>query len=62
MRYLSVFLMWISVIGWTTTGLAQPKEFYIATVHLDGKTSTKGDVSHSPEAFPPSPCHREVGS
>ena len=42
MRYLSVLLVWISVMGWTTTVMAQQKEFYIATVHLDGKTSPKG--------------------
>ena len=52
MCYLSVLLVWISVMGWTTSVLAQQKEFYIATVHLDGKTSTKGDASHPPEAFP----------
>jgi plastocyanin len=50
--YLSVLLVWISVMGWTTGVLAQQKEFYIATVHLDGKTSTKGDAAHPPEAFP----------
>ena len=52
MRYLSVLLVWISVMGWTTTVMAQQKEFYIATVHPDGKTSTKGDAAHPPEAFP----------
>ena len=31
------------------------KEFYIVTVHLDGKTSTKGDATHPPEAFPTQP-------
>lgn len=39
-------------------GTAQParsdevQDFYIKTVHLDGSTSTKGDASHAPEAFP----------
>jgi plastocyanin len=28
------------------------REFYITTVHIDGKTSTKGDATHKPEAFP----------
>lgn len=27
-------------------------EFYIATVHIDGKTNIKGDAGHPPEAFP----------
>ena len=52
MCYLSVLLVWISVMGWTTSVMAQQKEFYIATVHHDGKTSTTGDASHPPEAFP----------
>ena len=61
MRYLSVLLVWISVMGWATTVMAQQKEFYIVTEHLDGKTSTKGDASHPPEAFPTKPCRRAVG-
>ena len=28
------------------------KEFYITTVHIDGKTSIKGDRNHPPEPFP----------
>jgi hypothetical protein len=28
------------------------KEFYITTVHIDGKTSIKGEENHPPEAFP----------
>ena len=28
------------------------KEFYIKTVHVDGKTTIHGDASHPPEAFP----------
>ena len=27
-------------------------EFYITTVHVDGKTNVHGDETHSPEAFP----------
>jgi plastocyanin len=37
-----------------TLPAAEPgvREFYIATVHLDGKTSEKGDGVHPPEAYP----------
>lgn len=31
---------------------ADVQEFFIATVHLDGKTSTKGDEGHPPEPIP----------
>jgi len=31
---------------------ADVQEFYVATVHLDGSTSTKGDGSHPAEPFP----------
>ncbi|MET0498573.1 MAG: hypothetical protein ABW106_09945 [Steroidobacteraceae bacterium] len=37
-----------------TLPAAEPgvREFYIATVHLDGKTSEQGDGVHPPEAYP----------
>jgi plastocyanin len=28
------------------------KEFYVLTVHIDGKTNISGDATHPPEAFP----------
>jgi hypothetical protein len=31
------------------------REFYIVTVHIDGKTNVKGDSTHKPEAFPEAP-------
>ncbi|MGE3538566.1 MAG: cupredoxin domain-containing protein [Candidatus Tectimicrobiota bacterium] len=39
-------------MAWATSVMAQQKEFYIVTVHLDGKTSTRGDATHPPETFP----------
>lgn len=41
-------------VGTATMPPATPgvREFYVATVHLDGTTSTKGDAQHPPEAFP----------
>ncbi len=35
--------------------LAEKREFYIVTVHHDGKTNVQGDATHSPEAFPDKP-------
>jgi plastocyanin len=35
-----------------TKDAGRSREFYITTVHIDGKTSTRGDDSHKPEAFP----------
>lgn len=34
---------------------AETREFYIVTVHHDGKTNVKGDASHPPEPFPANP-------
>ena len=34
---------------------AEKREFYIVTVHHDGRTNVKGDASHGPEAFPDRP-------
>jgi len=34
---------------------AEKREFYIVTVHHDGKTNLKGDATHRPEAFPDKP-------
>jgi plastocyanin len=34
---------------------AEKREFYIVTVHHDGKTNTQGDANHRPEAFPAYP-------
>jgi plastocyanin len=34
---------------------AEKREFYIVTVHHDGKTNVKGDATHPPEAFPDKP-------
>jgi plastocyanin len=31
------------------------REFYIVTVHHDGKTNLKGDATHRPEVFPQKP-------
>jgi plastocyanin len=31
---------------------AEPREFYIKTVHIDGQTSTKGTMDHKAELFP----------
>ena len=31
---------------------AETRDFYIVTVHYDGKTNVNGDATHKPEAFP----------
>ncbi|PCJ71844.1 MAG: hypothetical protein COA62_04590 [Rhodobiaceae bacterium] len=33
-------------------GAAETLDFYITTVHVDGKTNIHGDANHPPEAFP----------
>lgn len=40
---------------------AEVREFYIVTVHHDGKTNLKGDATHKPEAFPQSPLASTKG-
>lgn len=48
-------LLAAGLVGWPLIAPAQAgemREFYIKTVHVDGKTSTHGDADHKPEAFP----------
>ena len=52
MCYLSVLLVWISVMGWTTSVLAQQKEFYIANGAPRRQNQHQGGCVPSPEAFP----------
>lgn len=37
------------------------REFYIVTVHYDGKTNLQGDATHKPEAFPEAPLTSSNG-
>jgi plastocyanin len=40
---------------------AEVRDFYIVTVHHDGKTSLKGDATHKAEAFPQQPLVSTAG-
>jgi hypothetical protein len=40
---------------------AEFKDYYITTVHVDGKTSIHGDGNHGAEAFPESPLPAGAG-
>ena len=40
---------------------AESREFYIQTVHIDGKTNTRGDTNHKPEPFPDTSMPRGGG-
>jgi plastocyanin len=40
---------------------AETREFYIVTVHHDGKTNLKGDATHPPEPFPSTPFESRSG-
>jgi plastocyanin len=44
-----------------TPAAAETREFYIVTVHIDGKTSIKGDDTHPPEPFPSEPFAQSGG-
>jgi plastocyanin len=37
------------------------RDFYIVTVHHDGKTNLKGDATQKPEAFPQQPLGSSAG-
>jgi hypothetical protein len=52
MRILTLVALSGSLLLWTQAGQAAQRDFYIVTVHIDGKTSTQGDGSHPAEAFP----------
>jgi plastocyanin len=45
-------VMFIALTSLAIPARADMQEFFIATVHLDGKTSTKGDEGHPAEPFP----------
>lgn len=40
---------------------AELREFYIVSVHYDGKTNVAGDATHKPEAFPDDPFANSGG-
>ncbi|MSO92926.1 MAG: hypothetical protein EXQ86_05935 [Rhodospirillales bacterium] len=40
---------------------AEVRDFYIVTVHYDGKTNAKGDATHKPEPFPAKPFESGQG-
>lgn len=52
MRMLTCMVLGFNLLLWTHVGQAAQKDFYIVTVHVDGKTSTQGDSNHPAEAFP----------
>lgn len=48
-----VSLVCVVLFASASSTAAEPREFYINTVHIDGKANIKGDNNHPPEAFPP---------
>lgn len=61
LRGLTLFL----AVAATFTGslaAAEVREFYIVTVHHDGKTNLKGDATHKPEEFPKQPLSSSNGT
>ncbi len=45
----------LALLSAATIAHAESREFYIVTVHIDGKTNLKGDAAHPPEPFPAKP-------
>ena len=52
MQALTLMVLGFCLLFWVQPGQTASKDFYIVTVHIDGKTSTQGDANHPPEAFP----------
>jgi plastocyanin len=52
MSAFTLLVLGLCLLGWVQPGQTAQKDFYIVTVHVDGKTSTQGDGSHPPEPFP----------
>ncbi len=50
-KYL-LFLIYIMLFTSVSASAADTREFFIHTVHIDGKANIKGDNNHPPEAFP----------
>lgn len=44
--------IFLALVTLTYAHAGEVREFYIKTVHLDGKTNIHGDANHQPEAFP----------
>lgn len=54
-KWLKAGLAGAVALGLASQAFAETREFYIVTVHHDGKTNMKGDATHPPEPFPATP-------
>lgn len=60
-KWLNTGLAGALALALAAPAYAETREFYIVTVHHDGKTNVKGDASHPAEAFPATPFASSSG-
>lgn len=61
LKTLAYFSLMLAAFTFALPASAEVREFYIVTVHYDGKTNAKGDATHKPEAFPAKPFESTEG-